>query len=674
MSAKFGDLSPQAVKAAQAFSQLREQMADANELTAALTDEKRFTAFANFGASIAGGFSAAQGAIGLATGESKNLEKAMLKVQSAMALANGLSQLADLKRQYEVASAALNSFTVVQKMNSAATAAAAVVQKLFTGAVETTSTSFKVLRGAIIATGIGALMVAIGYVVANFDKLKQVVLNMFPVLSKVADFIGGIVEKVTDFVGVTSEATREVDKLRESIKNQNGEFDNQIKLMEASGAKAKDVRAAKAKMYEDEIQKLTKVSAAAGKWSDEDLKRARELQFQKQLLNVEQLKENSDNAKEAAKKADEDHKKAVEKEKQHLKELSDLRKKDAEDREKLRKDISDALEDSRGKQVEALQKQHEFELKLAQQQGKDTVAIRQQQIDDEIALIEQLGGKQLEKVTELEREKVLVAAQAKKAAEDKLKEAEDKHKENMKSVQDQLDTDAQALKQDGLQKDLDAMQNKYAKMIALVGGNEQMLTEITAAEAKERSTITKKWDDITAAAKLDFVNQIGSSLQTLSTLFAKHTAAAKAIAITGIIVEQAAAIGKIVMNTQAANAKAVAASPLTAGMPWVAINTASGILSGATSIAAAAKAIAAMNSSSATSSASAPSMTATANAANTGSPAVNSAPSMEGIQSTLVQQTKELTEGKDALKAYVVESEITQKQERSKAITQTANF
>lgn len=672
MSRNFGELSPQAVKAAQSFSKLREELNDVNELTAAVTEEKRFTAFANFGASIAGGFSAAQGAITLVTGSSKDLEKALVKIQSAMALSQGLAQVADIGRQFNVAKAALSSFTIVQKINSAATETAAVVQKLFAGAVDTTSMSFKLLKGAIIATGIGALVVALGYVISNFDKIKTALINLFPALSKVSEFIGTIVDKITDFVGVTSDATRETDKLREAIENQNAAQDKNIQLLEASGATAKEVRAAKTKMYEDEIQNLTKVAALSKSWNAEDLKRARELQFQKQLLNVEQAKDDRDAAAAAAKKADEDHKQAVEKAKQRSKELLAIQAKEAEERKKLQNDIAEALETSREKQVDALQKQHDFEIKLLQAQGKDATAIRAQQINDEIALIEQLGGKQIEKIQALEQEKVIAAATAKKAAEDKLKEAEDKQKEQIKGVQDQLNAAAEDAKKEGLQKDLDAINDKYGKMVQLVGGNEQMITEISKAAARERSEASKKWDDITVAAKLDFVASIGNSLNQLSTLFAKHTAAAKAIAITGIIVEQAAAIGKIVMNTQAANAKAVAASPLTAGMPWVAINTAQGIISGAASVAAAAKAIAAMNSSGAGSSA--PSMPATTAAANSGSPAVNSAPTMDGIQSTLVQQTKELTEGKDALKAYVVESEITQKQERNRAITQTANF
>jgi hypothetical protein len=70
----------------------------------------------------------------------------------------------------------------------------------------------------------------------------------------------------------------------------------------------------------------------------------------------------------------------------------------------------------------------------------------------------------------------------------------------------------------------------------------------------------------------------------------------KGLAIAGIVISQAASIGQIIANTAIANAKSVAASPLTLGQPWVAINTISAGLSIASTIAAAAKSIQQINS------------------------------------------------------------------------------
>lgn len=58
---------------------------------------------------------------------------------------------------------------------------------------------------------------------------------------------------------------------------------------------------------------------------------------------------------------------------------------------------------------------------------------------------------------------------------------------------------------------------------------------------------------------------------TLKSLFKQESAMYKAL----FLLEQAAAVGQVFFNTAIANAKAVAAFPLTAGQPWVGINTVS---------------------------------------------------------------------------------------------------
>lgn len=71
--------------------------------------------------------------------------------------------------------------------------------------------------------------------------------------------------------------------------------------------------------------------------------------------------------------------------------------------------------------------------------------------------------------------------------------------------------------------------------------------------------------------------------------------AGKKAAIAGIAIEKIATIASIVTNTAIANAKSVAAFPLTLGMPWVAINTISAGLSIAATIAAGISAISQIN-------------------------------------------------------------------------------
>jgi hypothetical protein len=88
--------------------------------------------------------------------------------------------------------------------------------------------------------------------------------------------------------------------------------------------------------------------------------------------------------------------------------------------------------------------------------------------------------------------------------------------------------------------------------------------------ANEKSLAANK--SITEA-RINLTSQIGNAIGQLA---GKN----KALAITAILIEKAAAIAQIISNTAIANLKAIATSPLTFGQPWVGINTATGIVAG----------------------------------------------------------------------------------------------
>jgi hypothetical protein len=182
----FGDYSNEAIQAAKKVAGLRDSIQEARETADLFDPGKKFQALAGTLTAVAGGYSAIQGAVGLLGGESKELEKQLLKVQSALALSQGLSTITDSAKDFQRLGAVIKTQVV---------------------------TAFSTLRGAIIATGVGALVIALGLVIANFEKVKKVVLNLLPGLADVADFIGNLVNKVTDFIGVTSEAGRQTAKL-----------------------------------------------------------------------------------------------------------------------------------------------------------------------------------------------------------------------------------------------------------------------------------------------------------------------------------------------------------------------------------------------------------------------------------------------------------------------------
>jgi hypothetical protein len=144
MAEKFGATSEQAVKAAKKAAELKDAIGDAKALTDAFNPDAKFNALS---ASIGGalnGFQAFEGALGLVGVESENVQKTLLKVQSAMALSQGVQGLLEAK----------DSFKQL-------------------GAVA--ADALKGIRTGIAATGIGLLVVAVGTLVAYWDDIKSAI-------------------------------------------------------------------------------------------------------------------------------------------------------------------------------------------------------------------------------------------------------------------------------------------------------------------------------------------------------------------------------------------------------------------------------------------------------------------------------------------------------------------
>jgi hypothetical protein len=298
----FGEFSQEAANAAKNVEGLKGTIDDASRLVAAFDGDRKFQAFGQSISAVASGFSAAQGAIALFGTESKEVEQALLKVNGAMALSQGIDGVLEGQKAFKDLGLRIKDTTAFQKAQAIATSLAAKAQKLFTGSVDESSKGFKNLRGAIIATGIGALVVLVGLLIENFDSVKKVIEKLIGPLKNITDFFGKLINSFTDFIGLTSEASREADKLKKATENNNKAFENQIEIMQAQGATSKEIRAIKNQMYEDELNNLRKVLALQGTLSKEEADRFKELKQQQAVLRAEQGKEDKDAADAAAAK------------------------------------------------------------------------------------------------------------------------------------------------------------------------------------------------------------------------------------------------------------------------------------------------------------------------------------------------------------------------------------
>jgi len=103
---EFGAFSPEARRAEQALAEARDTMEDFNDRVAALNPDK-FAQINIVVQGVARGFQAAQGAVALFGTQSEELEKTMVKLQAAMALAEGLEGLGKVQQQFGASKARL---------------------------------------------------------------------------------------------------------------------------------------------------------------------------------------------------------------------------------------------------------------------------------------------------------------------------------------------------------------------------------------------------------------------------------------------------------------------------------------------------------------------------------------------------------------------------------------
>jgi hypothetical protein len=272
----FGDYSKEAIAAAKRVAELKDRISEARETADLFDPGKKFQAFAGAINAVAGGFTAVQGALGIVGAESEDLQKSLLKVQSALALSQGLSTITDSAKDF---------------------------QRLATIVKTNVVTAFSTLRGAIIATGVGALAIGLALVVANFDKVKKAVLDTFPGLGKFASFVGNIITKVTDFVGVTSAAERALSSLEKTTKRGNEGIEARIKVLSAQGGKEKEIYALSKQQGENELTFLREKLKTKQGLNDEELKKFRDLKTQQAVLDAQENKRILEAAKETGDKA-----------------------------------------------------------------------------------------------------------------------------------------------------------------------------------------------------------------------------------------------------------------------------------------------------------------------------------------------------------------------------------
>lgn len=169
----YGDYSAEAVKAAKKVAELRDRIGDARTMTESFNPDAKFKALTASLSGVAGGFGAIQGAMALFGVESDNVAKTLLKVQSAMAISQGLNTFGDAIDSFKNLGNQIKLTTFYQQANNAVNVIATTIMRALGISVDTTSVAFGRLKIAIAATGIGLLVAGIALAVTAFENFSS---------------------------------------------------------------------------------------------------------------------------------------------------------------------------------------------------------------------------------------------------------------------------------------------------------------------------------------------------------------------------------------------------------------------------------------------------------------------------------------------------------------------
>lgn len=221
---KFGAQSKEAQNAKQKLSDLKDQQKDLNRELESFQPEGKFAAFAKTASGVAGGFAAMQGAVALFGAENEEANKALLKVQSTMAIFQGLKAFSELGKDLKVLLPLLGIQTLQTK-------AAAVANVELAGAEGEAAAGAEAL-GVATKTALGPISLIVAGV--------AVAITLFTVLSASGKTA---IEGLTEAVKAEDEAHKQtLETIKEKGDALITEAENELALAQAQKKSAEEVQ------------------------------------------------------------------------------------------------------------------------------------------------------------------------------------------------------------------------------------------------------------------------------------------------------------------------------------------------------------------------------------------------------------------------------------------------
>lgn len=536
VSAQYGETSAQAIKAAKAAADLKDQIGFSKDLVDSFNPDAKFNALSKSVGGVLDGFQAVEGAMGLVGVESEALQETMLRVQSAMALSQGVQGLMEAKDSFKqlkaVVVSAITSITAAKTAENVATEAGVIVENqsllakgknlILTG-LQTVATT--VLTAAQYAYNLAISLNPIGLMVAAAIALVSVGYKL--------------VSMFQEAEAETNNYNKSIKKSTEELKKQNAELAKsktrleesnkfQLDYAKASGKSAEELRKLAIKHAEEELAlaRKNKEIAKSTYLREKDIlssMKANDADDEVIKKQTELVTKAGDSAKQMREIAQDEYKELVDLKKQQRIEIKQEQTDSLKDQKENNKSLIDAqkeklndeldqikefIKQAKAETAERLRTEQENEelavnekfntqIKLAKKHGKDTTALEIEQANQLNEIRLKYQAQEYAKAEEL-RQKEL----------DAIKESNRLKLEAEQELQAQIEAIDEANFQAGLQKSmtedeyaLELVRQKYFALEEAAKGNAEQLAIIEAAKALEIEAIDKKSKDKQVAAE-----------------------------------------------------------------------------------------------------------------------------------------------------------------------------
>lgn len=230
-------------KIAERAGEVSDKIGDINQRIKALGSDTRVIDTVVEGAqALSGAFSVATSASALLGEENEDLQKTMAKVEAAIGLTVGIQSIANALQKDTALSIGLNN---------AATTIQIGLQKAYAFVVGTTTGALKALRVSLAATGIGAIVVALGFLISKFTESTEATEDQEKALENLTEAQKRYTDSLNNEIrGI--ENSIKVRKLRGQIA---GKTEKELREIERQGEKERaDAYDAEIKRIDTELQ------------------------------------------------------------------------------------------------------------------------------------------------------------------------------------------------------------------------------------------------------------------------------------------------------------------------------------------------------------------------------------------------------------------------------------